>query len=54
MATRKKAATKRSNARKKSGSTDAIALLRADHAKVEDLFGQFEQARTDDRKSVQA
>jgi len=29
---------------------DAVALLRADHAKVEELFGQFEKARADDRK----
>ena len=29
---------------------DAVALLRADHAKVEDLFGQFEKARDDKRK----
>lgn len=29
---------------------DAIALLRADHALVEDLFEQFERARDDSRK----
>jgi hemerythrin superfamily protein len=29
---------------------DAIALLRADHRKVQGLFDQFEKARTDDRK----
>lgn len=29
---------------------DAIALLKADHRKVEDLFGQFEKAREKDRK----
>ena len=55
MAARKKAPTKKSSTRRKSnGSTDAIALLRADHAKVEDLFKQFEKARTDDRKSALA
>jgi hemerythrin superfamily protein len=31
-------------------SQDAIALLKADHRKVEDLFEQFEKARGDDRK----
>jgi hypothetical protein len=29
---------------------DAIALLRADHAHVTELFGQFEKARDDQRK----
>jgi hemerythrin superfamily protein len=31
-------------------SQDAIALLKADHRKVEELFEQFEKARGDDRK----
>jgi hemerythrin superfamily protein len=31
-------------------STDAIALLRADHRKVEGLFAQFEKARASSRK----
>lgn len=30
--------------------TDAIALLKADHRKVEDLFEQFEKAKGADRK----
>lgn len=30
--------------------TDAIALLKADHRKVEDLFAKFEKARGDERK----
>jgi hypothetical protein len=30
--------------------TDAIALLKADHRKVEGLFEQFEKAQSDDRK----
>jgi len=30
--------------------TDAIALLKADHRKVEDLFEQFEKAKSSDRK----
>lgn len=29
---------------------DAIALLKEDHRKVEDLFDQFEKTRSDDRK----
>jgi hemerythrin superfamily protein len=31
-------------------SKDAIALLKADHRQVEELFGQFEKARDDERK----
>lgn len=38
----------------KATYTDAIALLKADHRKVEDLFEQFEKARTDDRKQTLA
>ena len=30
--------------------TDAIAMLKADHRKVEDLFAQFEKARAESRK----
>ncbi len=30
--------------------TDAIAMLKADHRKVEELFEQFKKARSDDRK----
>jgi len=33
-----------------SNFTDAIALLKADHRTVEDLFAQFEKARSADRK----
>ena len=32
--------------------TDAIALLKADHRKVENLFEKFQNAREDDRKRV--
>ncbi len=46
MATKKKSSRKTSNQR----TQDAIALLKADHAKVQALFNQFEKARTDDRK----
>jgi hypothetical protein len=34
--------------------TDAIALLKADHRKVEDLFDAFEKARGDDKKQALA
>lgn len=34
--------------------TDAIALLKADHRKVEDLFEQFEKASTSSRKQALA
>lgn len=34
----------------KSDAPDAIALLKADHRKVEDLFEQFEKARSSSRK----
>ncbi len=34
----------------KAEFTDAIALLKADHRKVEDLFEQFEKARSSGRK----
>lgn len=33
---------------------DAIAMLKEDHRKVEDLFEQFEKARGDDRKKALA
>jgi hypothetical protein len=33
---------------------DAIALLKADHRKVEDLFGKFEKAKGADRKKALA
>ena len=42
---------------KKSSATrpqDAIALLRADHKKVSDLFEQFEKARNADKKKALA
>jgi len=34
--------------------TDAIALLKADHRKVEDLFEQFEKAKSSSRKQTLA
>jgi len=38
-------------ASKATKKSDAIALLKADHRKVEDLFEQFSKARTEDRKA---
>ena len=37
-----------------SSKTDAIALLKADHRKVEDLFEKFEKARDAERKKALA
>jgi hemerythrin superfamily protein len=41
-------------ARRNEPSNDAIALLKADHRKVEDWFAKFEKARGDDRKRALA
>ena len=38
----------------KSGKLDAIALLKADHRKVEDLFEKFESTKGADRKKALA
>jgi hypothetical protein len=38
----------------RKANPDAIALLKADHRKVEDLFAKFEKARDDDRKKALA
>jgi hemerythrin superfamily protein len=38
----------------KSTPTDAIALLKADHRKVENLFAQYEKAMASDRKKAVA
>lgn len=35
-----------------SSFTDAIALLKADHRKVEDLFDRFEKARTGSKRAI--
>lgn len=52
MVANKKSAKKKSadNASKSSGRSDAISLLKADHANVKDLFEQFEAARTAKQK----
>jgi hemerythrin-like domain-containing protein len=56
MATAKKTAAKKAPAKKtparKAASQDAIALLRADHKLVSDLFEQFEKTRSDARKAA--
>jgi hemerythrin-like domain-containing protein len=56
MATAKKAAAKKAPAKKspasKAAPKDAIALLRADHKLVSDLFEQFEKTRSDARKAA--
>lgn len=36
---------------RRASAQDAVELLRADHRKVQDLFHQFEKARSDDRKA---
>jgi hypothetical protein len=41
-------------ASKASKKADAIALLKADHRKVEDLFEQYSKARSEDRKATLA
>ena len=38
----------------KTDQIDAVALLKADHRKVEDLFEQFEKVRSKDRKEALA
>jgi hypothetical protein len=35
-----------------SSFTDAIALLKADHRKVEDLFARFEKAKSDSKRAI--
>ncbi len=42
--------TKRSSAAGRSRQQDAIALLKADHREVEQLFEQFQSTRSDSRK----
>jgi hemerythrin superfamily protein len=52
---KRKSAASRAKSSSKSrsraqASPDAIALLKADHRQVEEWFGQFESARSDDKK----
>jgi len=57
-ASKKKTSSRSSSSKKKSSSArqpaDAIALLKADHQKVQGLFEQYEKTRSDDRKSALA
>jgi hemerythrin-like domain-containing protein len=67
MAARKQASKRKSSSSRKSTSrksassrtasrqpSDALALLRADHQRVQEMFGQFEKTRSEDRKSTLA
>jgi hemerythrin superfamily protein len=44
--------TRKTVAKKTPTPKDAIALLRADHAKVSDLFDQFEKSRSESKKKA--
>lgn len=35
-----------------AATTDAIALLKSDHRKVEDLFAKFEAAKSESKKKT--
>jgi len=48
--TARKSTRRSSGATRRSASQDAIALLKADHREAEDLFAQFESARSSSRK----
>src|ERR1700710_1323492 len=57
MAARKKSsARKQTSSRKRSASSstprDALALLRADHQMVQELFDKYEKTRSEDRKGA--
>jgi hemerythrin superfamily protein len=58
MAARKSSSRKQSSrgrsSRKSAAPRDAIALLRADHQLVQELFDRFEKTRAQDRKSALA
>jgi hemerythrin superfamily protein len=58
MAVRKKSSTSKStSSRKRSASStprDALALLRADHQLVQELFDKYEKTRSEDRKGALA
>jgi hemerythrin superfamily protein len=53
---KRKAQSSRSKtaARRARGGTDAVALLKSDHREVEQLFAQFEKARSSERKGALA
>jgi hemerythrin superfamily protein len=57
MAARKKSSRKQSSrksSRRSAAPRDAIALLRADHQLVQELFDKFEKTRAEDRKAALA
>lgn len=55
MAARKSTGRKQaSRARKSAAPRDALALLRADHQLVQELFDKFEKTRAEERKSALA
>jgi hemerythrin superfamily protein len=57
MAARKKSSrkqTSRKSSRGRAAPRDAIALLRADHQLVQELFDKFEKTRAEDRKAALA
>ena len=51
---RKSAAPSRARSSSSPRAQDAISLLKADHRQVEKWFGEFESARSDDRKQALA
>ena len=62
QATKRKSSSSRKSAARKSASSrqggrqpsDALALLRADHQRVQQMFDQFEKTRSEDRKATLA
>jgi hemerythrin superfamily protein len=54
MPARKKTPARKQSRPASRAPADAIALLKADHALVEDLFEKYEKARGDDRKAALA
>lgn len=57
-ASKKSSARKQTSSRKRSASSstprDAVALLRADHQMVQELFDKYEKTRSEDRKGALA
>lgn len=51
MATATQSTTTKKKTSARTTKPDAVALLKADHRKVEDLFAQYEKARSDKRKT---
>jgi hemerythrin superfamily protein len=51
---RKQSSKRKSKARRSAAPRDALALLRADHQTVQEMFDKFEKTRGEDRKSALA